>query len=440
MRFLSTKELASSSPRFYSAREVCLLGLAPDGGLFLPETVPSLPREMTQNPERFPLRELAEAIVTPYFSPDLSSEDIAQIVSEVLSFPIPLIHLESQIYSLELFHGPTMAFKDFGALFLARTLSRLWQGENKDLTVLVATSGDTGGAVANGFAGVPGIQVVVLYPQGRVSDFQEKQMTTLGRNIRALEVQGTFDDCQRLVKDAFQDPTLKEKVQLTSANSINLARLLPQSFYYVEAIRQLRMTLPSSAHHPLVVSVPSGNLGNLCAGVLAEKMGFPVDQFLLATNKNRVAVDYLHRNSFEPRDSERTLSNAMDVGNPSNLHRLIALFQSHALLTEEISGSWWSEDDTRSAIRRVHEKTGYILDPHGAVGYLALEDYLATRPEYFGVFLETAHPAKFKEGVEETLGQKLAVPAVVQELERKTKQATLMPADYGALQDFLLAL
>ena len=435
MRYFSTRNLDLS----FSAREVCLLGLAPDGGLFLPRLIPRLPLELLLHPEAHSLESIATEIAAPYFAPELEKKDVGGIVEEVLSFPIPLRHVAERIFSLELYHGPTLAFKDFGAMFLARVLSRLWRGEGRELTVLVATSGDTGGAVAAGFAGVPGVRVVILYPSGRVSPLQEKQMTTLGGNISALEVEGSFDDCQKLVKAAFADADLRMALPLTSANSINFARLLPQTFYYIEGLRQVRKISGMEAS-PVVYSVPSGNLGNLCAGVLAKKSGFDIQHFLLAANRNRAAVDYLQDKTFSPRASERTLSNAMDVGNPSNLERLIALYESHGALTDEISGSSWNEEETRTTLLRVYQDTGYLLDPHGAVGYAALETYLRNEPEALGIVLETAHPAKFLESVEPVIGTKLEIPKQMAEAAKKEKISIRLPAEYGAVRDALRAL
>lgn len=435
MKFFTTK----SKTKAFSIRTVCLEGIAPDGGLFMPESIPALP-QFLRSPENFSLEELALEIAKPFFSEAIPEDRLREIISEVLSFPIPLVHIRDRLFALELFHGPTMAFKDFGAMFLARVLSSLRAGAGRELTVIVATSGDTGGAVARGFFRVPGVRVVILYPSGRVSPLQEQQMTRLGENIIALEISGSFDDCQRLAKDLLGDGDVRSALDVTSANSINFARLLPQTFYYVEAVRQLRLQGFAPGHLSLVMSVPSGNLGNLCAGVFAKRLGLPISHFLLATNRNDTAVQFLRTGNFSPRIPERTLSNAMDVGNPSNLERLITLYEDHASFLSEISGSSWDEDDTRRIIGRVFRDTGYILDPHGAIGYLALEEYATGNPECTGCFLATAHPGKFPECVEGEIGKKITTPEALRDLDSARKISIRLSAEYDEVRAAVLAL
>ena len=402
-------------------------GLAPDGGLYMPTAVPPFPEGFLQALARdpSPQRTAAAVLVHLLGGDDIPVDRLEALAREALDFPLPLVRLEDDppIWMLELFHGPTLAFKDVGARVMARLLAAVpggAAGEGTPLTVLAATSGDTGGAVASAFLGVPGTRVVVLYPAGQVSPRQEAQFTTLGRNTTALRVEGTFDDCQRLVKEAFSDPELRERHHLTSANSINIGRLLPQVIYHVHA----RVTLPGPggtpdlAHPgdsagPVVMSVPSGNFGNLAAGLLARRMGLPVDHFLAATNVNDVVPQYLETGSYTPRPSRRTLSSAMDVGTPSNLERIQALYGMDVdTLREDVTGSAWTDDETRAAILRLDRERGMLLDPHGAVGLLALEAWLEGRSGegWRGIVLGTAHPAKFAEGVEPVVGRTLPLP------------------------------
>lgn len=423
MKFHSTRHAGLS----FSFREAVLHGLAPDGGLVVPEQISSLPPSFWANFSRYSPEEIAYEVAWPFLKTDFIPAQVQQIVQHTLSFSIPLVRVNSSIYSLELFHGPTLAFKDVGARFLAAVLGHLAKDEPRETTVLVATSGDTGSAVAHGFYNVPGTRVVVLYPSGKVSELQEKQFTTLGGNITALEVEGTFDDCQQLVKQAFADADLRQRVSLTSANSINIARLLPQTFYYFLAAAQL------PPETPLVFSVPSGNFGNLTAGVLAQRMGLPVEKFLAATNRNDTVPVYLRTGQFDPKPSVPTISNAMDVGNPSNFERLVHLFGTQRMMAAALEGYAYSDSETRDAIRTLFRDTGYVLDPHGAIGYLACRDYATRHPNACCIFLETAHPVKFKETVEGQVGE-VEVPERLRKLLTATKQSIKIPARYEALR------
>lgn len=432
MNYYSTE--GRSAPA--SCREAVLRGLAPDGGLYLPEAIPRL-AEDTLFGESDDHAVLA-ALARPFFEGEVPPAELDALIRGAVSFEAPLVELDKSTLVLELFHGPTCAFKDFGARFMARLMSYFCRNEDTDKTVLVATSGDTGSAVAHGFFGVEGVQVVVLYPSGKVSPLQEKQLTILGGNITALEIEGTFDDCQRLVKQAFLDPELQNRKGLTSANSINIARLLPQSFYYVLAARYLRRmrggTLPR-----LWFSVPSGNFGNLTGGLIAERMGLPVERFIAATNSNNVFVDYLQTGVFSPRPSVRTISNAMDVGSPSNFARIAALFRgSLEAARKAIAGASFDDDQTRSAIREAAQRYDYLLDPHGAVGYLGLRQCLPQAFEGAGVLLATAHPAKFLEIMEEVTPGRVELPERLSAALCGRKQAELLPADFSSLKERLL--
>ncbi|MEX2363024.1 MAG: threonine synthase, partial [Balneolaceae bacterium] len=370
-------------------------------------------------------------ILCPFIEGEIPDEQLSEILDETLNFELPLFEVDEDFYSLELFHGPTFAFKDVGARFLARCLGYFSQKEDQKLTVLVATSGDTGSAVAQGFYGIPNIEVVILYPSGKVSRFQEQQMATLGKNITALEIKGTFDDCQKLVKQAFLDEELKNHKKLTSANSINIARLLPQSIYYFYALSQLQL----EKREQVVFSVPSGNYGNLTAGIIAKRMGLPVKHFLACSNQNKTVTDYLNTSEYNPRPSIQTISNAMDVGDPSNFARMLDLFSgSHEKMRKQISGYSYSDEETRKAIREVYKQKGYILDPHGAVGYLGLKEYLQENSGT-GIFLETAHPFKFKEVVEKEIDEKLSP---VLDFKDKEKQSVLLPNNFEAFRSFLV--
>ncbi|UPL48980.1 threonine synthase [Hymenobacter sublimis] len=410
-------------------------GQAPDGGLYFPETIPRFPAGFVEQLPQLAPAEVAFTVLQPYVGSTIPATELGRICEETVSFPFPVVPVTARISALELFHGPTLAFKDVGARFMSRCLGYFSRHETRPVTVLVATSGDTGGAVASGFLGVPGVEVVILYPSGRVSPVQEQQLTALGQNIRALEVQGNFDDCQRLVKQAFRDPELLARRRFTSANSINVARWLPQQVYYCYGVAQ---TL-AATNQPPVVAVPSGNFGNLCAGLLAYVSGLPVAHFLAACNANAAVPAYLTSGQYAARPAVPTLSNAMDVGDPSNFGRILELFRhEYPVIRDLLSGYSVSDADTSATIRRVHEHTGYLLDPHGAVAYFALEDYLSQQPEARGIFLETAHPVKFPAAVEPAIGQPVPVPTELQALLRQPKRSTLLAPEYEALRTYLL--
>jgi threonine synthase len=388
-----------------SLKEAVLQGLAPDNGLYMPEYIPQLPQDFFDTLHTRSFQEIAFGVANAFLKDDVPADALKKIIEHTISFDAPLVELEKSVFALELFHGPTLAFKDFGARFMSQLLGHFAKEEKREIVILVATSGDTGSAVANGFLGVPGTKVIVLYPSGKVSEIQEKQFTTLGQNITALEVDGSFDDCQRLVKEAFLDAELRNKFFLTSANSINIARLIPQSFYYFYAWSRLK------DKSNVVFSVPSGNFGNLTAGMIANRMGLPIKHFVASTNINDVVPEYLRTSEFKPRPSRSSISNAMDVGNPSNFARMLDLYQhDFEKLKADVAGFDFSDAETQTAMRDVFDKTRYILDPHGAVGYLGLKKYLADTKNATGVFLETAHPAKFLEVVEDTLRTEVQVP------------------------------
>ncbi len=416
-----------------SFKEAVFKGLPDDNGLFMPTEIPVLPADFIRNLSNYSFQEIALTIAKTLLKEDIPDNDLATIIQQAVSFPAPVTHLDDHTKVLELYHGPSLAFKDFGARFMAQTMSYFNRKEDQELVILVATSGDTGGAVAAGFYQTPGIRVVILYPSGKVSPLQEKQLTTLGHNITALEVQGTFDDCQALVKKAFLDVELTDKIRLSSANSINIARLIPQSFYYFEAWKQV-------AHEgeQLVFSVPSGNFGNLTAGLFAKRMGLPVSKFIAATNANKVVPEYLESGVFQPRPSVRTLSNAMDVGNPSNFARMLDLYGSTwNTMKQDIVGYTFSDEATKTALREVYRQHHYLLDPHGAVAYLALKSYQQTHPGAKGIVLETAHPAKFLEDVEAILGQAVEVPERLSVLAHKEKVAVPMGIEFDAFKKWL---
>ncbi len=425
--------------------EAVIRGLAPDNGLYMPEQLVPMPASFFETLHQKSFREISFSVANHLLGDDVEASDLKKMVEHSISFDAPLVRLDDNIFSLELFHGPTLAFKDFGARFMSQLLGHLVRHRNKEITVLVATSGDTGSAVANGFLGVDGIKVVVLYPSGKVSEIQEKQFTTLGRNITAIEVDGTFDDCQRLVKQAFMDSELQSNLFLTSANSINIARLIPQSFYYFYAWSQLG-TVPPSASLPdrqgdrgLVFSVPSGNFGNLTAGLIAKRLGLPVHHFVASTNVNDIVPQYLHTKEFAPRASLSTISNAMDVGNPSNFARILDLYQGNwNLITQEITGYSFSDDETRSIMKSVFKENHYVLDPHGAIGLLGLKKYLQNNKGVTGIFLETAHPAKFKTVVEETIETSLELPDKLKAFMTGTKQSIQLDSNFSNLKSYLL--
>lgn len=410
-------------------------GLALDRGLFMPERIEQMPKEFFREISNMSFVELSVQVAERFFGDDIPSDVLKNIVSDTLSFDTPLVKVEDDIYSLELFHGPTLAFKDVGARFMARILGYFLKEEEKMVHVLVATSGDTGSAVANGFLGVPGIQVHVLYPKGKVSEIQEKQFTTLGKNITAIEVEGTFDDCQSLVKQAFMDTDLKEKLTITSANSINVARFLPQSFYYFNAYAKL----PDKGGD-IIFSVPSGNFGNLTSGLIAKRMGLPVSKFIAANNINKVVYNYLNSGRFEPRSSIATIANAMDVGDPSNFARILDLYkEDHQSIIDDISGTTYSDEQIKETIYNVYHTMGYMLDPHGAVGYRALKEKLL--PGQKGIFLETAHPAKFTDTMETIIGKgNIPMPEKLQEFMKGEKKSIPLSSSYETFRGYLMGL
>ncbi len=415
-----------------SLSEAVIKGLAPDNGLYMPERIPVFPKELIEKMSEMSFREIGYAVIEALFSEDLSKKQIHELVDHTLTFDAPIVKVEEDIYSLELFHGPTLAFKDFGARFCSKLMSMLVGEQSQKVRVLVATSGDTGSAVANGFLGVPGVEVIILFPKGKVSPLQEKQFTTLGQNITALEVNGVFDDCQTLVKQAFLDPDLNQKLLLTSANSINIARWIPQCLYYFYAYSRL-----PKAGKKVVFAVPSGNFGNIGAGILAQQMGLPIDRFVAATNVNKVVPEYLHGSPFQAKPSVPTVSNSMDVGNPSNFPRLQALYGGdEEVFRENVKGYFYSDEQTVEAIQAVQPK-GYTLDPHGAVGYLGLKDFMAENPSYAGVFLETAHPGKFRDVVEDALGEKLVLPERLAAFLEGEKKVIPMGKGFDEFKGFL---
>lgn len=419
-----------------SLREAIFQGLPADNGLFMPVHIPVMPMAFIQNLDQFTFQEIAFQLAKTLTGDEIPEKDLRGIVQRAINFPAPVIPMEEHTFILELFHGPSLAFKDFGARFMAETMSYFNREQAQELIILVATSGDTGGAVAAGFYQTPGIRVIILYPSGKVSHLQEKQLTTLGHNITALEVDGTFDDCQALVKQAFLDADLRRRQRLSSANSINIARLIPQIFYYWEAWKQLYRTRDN-----IVFIVPSGNFGNLTAGLLAQKMGLPVRHFVAATNANNVVPEYLASGNFYPRPSVRTISNAMDVGNPSNFARMLDSFGSTwNIMREHISGYTFTDDQTRDVMRAVFHEKNYVLDPHGAVGYLAWKAYQKEHPDANGIVLETAHPAKFLEEVEAILDETITIPKLLADINEKEKRAIRMKKDYAAFRNFLLEL
>ena len=436
MRLYSTK----NPNKFVSLKDAVFKGLPEDNGLFMPEFIPELSADFIKNLKDHSFQSIAFEVSRHLLSGGsslgneiISDNDLKEIIEKSIDFPAPVISLDDDTHILELFHGPSLAFKDFGARFMAQLMSYFNQIDEKELVILVATSGDTGGAVAAGFYKALGIKVVILYPSGKVSMLQEKQLTTLGENIIALEVQGTFDDCQALVKKAFLDSELISKMRLSSANSINIARLIPQSFYYFEAFKQV-----DTKGKPLVFSIPSGNFGNLTAGLFAKKMGLPIHQFIAATNLNASVPKYLKTGDFQPHPSVRTLSNAMDVGNPSNFARMLDIFGSTwNNMAAEIKGYSYDDTYTKAAMVEVFQKYDYILDPHGAVGYLALKEY-QKKNDVVGVVLETAHPAKFLDDVESILNKKIDIPERLTSLADKKKESILMGIDFESFKTWLL--
>jgi threonine synthase len=420
-----------------SLSEAVIKGLAADNGLFMPERIEGFPEAYFRNIHKLSFREIAADVACRFFGEDMNADTLREIVFETLSFDCPIVQVKPGIYALELFHGPTLAFKDVGARFMARLLRHFLKHEGRMVNVLVATSGDTGSAVANGFLGVEGIRVFVLYPKGKVSEIQEKQFTTLGNNITALEIDGTFDDCQLLVKTAFLDEQLNTEMVLTSANSINVARFLPQAFYYFNAYARLQ-ALGTGAEKSLIFSVPSGNFGNLTAGLFAREMGLPVKRFIAANNANDVVYEYLKTGKYLPRPSVETLANAMDVGTPSNFDRILDLYgHSYKKISSIIKGYRYSDDQIRSVIRSVYQETGYMSDPHGACGIAALQEDL--KPGETGIFLETAHPAKFTENMESILDTvKISIPEKLEAFLQRERVFSGLSADYADFRNKLL--
>jgi len=417
-----------------SFKNAVVKGLAPDKGLYFPESITPLPKDFFDNIEQLSNTEIAYEVIKQFVLPEIPESVLKQIINETLSFDFPVIKLNDNISALELFHGPTMAFKDVGARFMARCLGYFNKNNDNEVTVLVATSGDTGGAVANGFLDVKGVNVVILYPSGKVSDIQEKQLTTLGKNITALEVDGVFDDCQDKVKRAFLDKDLTSKMQLTSANSINVARWLPQMFYFMFAYKQLK-----SKHKNIVFSVPSGNFGNICAGMMAQQLGLPVAHFIASNNSNNVVTEYLKTKKYSPKPSVQTISNAMDVGHPSNFIRIQEIHgNSFEELSKNLNSYSFSDIETREAMLEIYNNYNYIADPHGAVGYLGAKHYLKDNPNAHCVFLETAHPTKFLDVVEDVINTKIDLPPQIQTVMGKEKASIKIDA-YKDLKNYLLS-
>lgn len=433
MKYYSTNKIAPQA----SLKEAVIKGLASDKGLYMPEVIKELPASFFEKIKDMSFQEIAYVVADAFFGEDVDAGTLKEIVYDTLQFDAPVVHVNDAIYSLELYHGPTLAFKDVGGRFMARLLGYFINKEGReDVNVLVATSGDTGSAVANGFLGVPGIRVFVLYPKGKVSRIQECQFTTLGKNITALEVDGTFDDCQALVKAAFMDADLNAKMKLTSANSINVARFLPQAFYYFYAYAQLAKLGKADN---LVVCVPSGNFGNITAGLFGKKMGLPIKRFIAANNSNDIFLQYLKTGVYTPRASVATIANAMDVGDPSNFARVLALFNnSHEAISKEISGCRYTDEQIVETVKRVNKKYHYLLDPHGACGYQALKDNL--KPGETGLFLETAHPAKFLETVQNIIGEEISIPVKLQNFMVGTKQTTELPKDFESFKAYLMGM
>lgn len=406
--------------------------LAPDKGLYMPQIIPALPTRFFDHLPEMSLAEIGIEVTSSLVGDAIPREDIDKIVTKAINFPAPLVPINDQMASLELWHGPSLAFKDFGARYMAQLMSYFIRGENRKTTILVATSGDTGGAVAAGFYKTPGIEVIILYPSGKVSELQEKQLTTLGENIHALEINGTFDDCQALVKEAFLDPVLSQTYNLSSANSINIARLIPQSFYYFEAYRQI-----SDTSKNIVFSVPSGNFGNLTAGLMSKKMGLPIHQFIAATNVNDVVPQYLQTGEYKPQSSLATISNAMDVGNPSNFVRILNLFNNnHSALSNDIKGFSLNDAETILAMKDAYHNYNYITDPHGAIAYQSLK---ALKDNEYGVFLETAHPAKFLDTVNKALETTIDVPLALLNIANNTKLATQLSTDFDEFKAYMMS-
>ena len=429
MKYYSTNHKSDD----VTLRDAVVRGLAPDRGLYMPERLNKLSKEFFDSIDKMTFQEMSFEVAKAFFGEDIPADDLKRIVYDTLAFETPVVKVEDNIYSLELFHGPTLAFKDVGARFMARLLGYFNKEEKQLVNVLVATSGDTGSAVANGFLGVDGVHVYVLYPKGKVSPIQECQFTTLGRNITAVEIDGVFDDCQALVKNAFMDAELNQRMKLTSANSINVARFLPQAFYYFNAYAQMKRLGKADN---LVICVPSGNFGNITAGLFGWFMGLPVKRFIAANNANDIFYNYLKSGVYSPKPSVQTLANAMDVGDPSNFARVLALYGgSHKDIAGHIGGATYTDEQIKETLKDCYERTGYLLDPHGTCGYRALKEQL--QPGEYGVFLETAHPAKFKEKVDAITGGDVEIPARLQAFMKGTKQSVEISKDYADFRKFL---
>jgi threonine synthase len=416
-------------------KEAVFKGLPDDNGLYMPDHIPTLPQSFFDTIDTLSFQDIAFEVCKALIGDEVPEKEIRSIVDDVLTFEAPVIKVEDNVYVLELFHGPTLAFKDFGARFMARLMSYFLQKEKTEIMILVATSGDTGSAVAQGFLGREGIKVTILYPSKKVSDLQEKQLTTLGQNITALEVLGTFDDCQRMVKQAFLDKDITSKINLSSANSINISRLIPQSFYYFYAYAQAK-----KLGKKVVFSVPSGNFGNICGGLIAKKMGLPIEMFIASTNLNDIMPTYIKTGIFTAKPSVATISNAMDVGNPSNYPRVIELYNKDIeALRKDIIGKVYTDAETAAAVKSVYQATGYVMDPHGAVGYLGLKEYFKESGiDATGIFLATAHPAKFIEVVNDIIEKDVEIPARLQEVANKKKESIVIENDFEELKSYLL--
>lgn len=411
-------------------------GLSPDGGLFMPERIPQLSTELINGFQNYSIQEIGFEVAKQFIENEISSADLKSIIDDAINFDAPLVEIEDKISILELFYGPTLAFKDFGARFMARTMSHFLSDSDEEVNILVATSGDTGSAVASGFYGIEGINVYLLYPSGKVSDIQEKQLTTFDKNIISLEIDGTFDDCQKMVKSAFVDEDINSHMKLSSANSINIARLIPQSFYYFNAYKQLK-----DKSKDVYISVPSGNLGNLTAGLIAKEMGLPVTKFIGATNSNSVFTEFISSGQYKPRSSVKTLSNAMDVGAPSNLARIQDIYDEHSFIIKDIASNTHNDAQTVEKIKETYEKYNYVIDPHGAVGLLALEQFEDEQNlnNYSGIVVETAHPAKFKDTVDDALNIDIELPEALQKCISKEKKTMKLTNEYSEFKEYLLS-
>lgn len=416
-------------------RNAVLNGLSPDGGLYMPCYIPQLDNEVIQHIEKYTFQEIGYKVAELYINDEIDKSTLQKIIDQAISFETPLVKLDGQLSILELFHGPTLAFKDYGARFMARVMSHFLKDSDEVVNILVATSGDTGSAVASGFYGIDGINVFLLYPSGKVSEIQEKQLTTFDKNITTLEINGTFDDCQKLVKEAFVDSEINARMKLSSANSINIARLIPQSFYYFNAYRQIQ-----DKSNDIYISVPSGNLGNLTAGLMAKKMGLPITKFIGATNSNSVFTDFIYSGEYNPRSSVKTLSNAMDVGAPSNLARIQSLYDGHSIIVKDIASNSHNDSQTIEKMKEIYQKHNYIIDPHGAVGLLALDKFVKEKKkkEITAIILETAHPAKFKDTVEDALEIKIELPDKLKRCLSKRKKTVKLSSSFVEFKSFLI--